>query len=672
MPGFTRLAPDLHVWTDTCNVYVLSDGDAAVLVDLGDGSVLERLGDIGVRTVEWVLLTHHHREQVQGAARLAEWRKRGTQVAAPAGERAFLERPTDFRKMRPTLGDPFTVYGASYVRPPVEPLAVDRAFAKMDDFAWRGREFWCIETPGHSPGHMSYLLRRDGERWLAFTGGLMLDGARLHTWFDSEWDYGFAKGIFELGKSAAQVAGYRPELLLPSHGPPVREPTRQLGEYVAKLKRLAELYVRGYDIQRFDNCDQDIVSRPSPVPHLWRLTPHLYKFRGPNYWVNFAMILSDAGRALLIDCGLFDRAFLDTAISRMRERLGLKGIDAIFVTHMHGDHALDAEHVRQKYGAKLWTMEGVADKFERPWDHDLAALLPAYNDRGRAAPGPLKFDRVVPPGSVIHWEGFELAVDWMPGQTPYHACLHGRIDGKTVAFTGDNIFASATDPRQGGNEAVVARNGGPLEDGYLYAAEFLHGIEPDLIVGGHCWAVAEPRELIARYRRRAEELRDAFRALSPEPEYRWMFDPYWVRALPYRVAAKPGTSAEFRLMLRNFEDRDLEFSVTFRCPAGLSVEPPSVTRKVAAESTAAVPVTLKVSADAAPGLRIVSMDITRAGRRHGELFDFIAFVGDPPPRRPGRGSGEGTGRLLRFTNASRSSDVSSREERDGGACNSQP
>jgi glyoxylase-like metal-dependent hydrolase (beta-lactamase superfamily II) len=65
-----ELTPDLFVWTDTCNVYVLRDGDAALLIDLGDGSVLDRLEDIGVKRVEWVLFTHHHREQCQGAPRL--------------------------------------------------------------------------------------------------------------------------------------------------------------------------------------------------------------------------------------------------------------------------------------------------------------------------------------------------------------------------------------------------------------------------------------------------------------------------------------------------------------------------------------------------------------------------------------------------------------------------
>src|SRR5690348_7594596 len=66
-----KLQPNLFLWTDTCNVWVLRDGDAALLIDLGDGSVLDHLPEIGVKRVEWVLFTQHHREQTQGAPRLA-------------------------------------------------------------------------------------------------------------------------------------------------------------------------------------------------------------------------------------------------------------------------------------------------------------------------------------------------------------------------------------------------------------------------------------------------------------------------------------------------------------------------------------------------------------------------------------------------------------------------
>ncbi|HOC00924.1 MAG TPA: MBL fold metallo-hydrolase, partial [Verrucomicrobiota bacterium] len=162
--------PDLYRWTDTCNVYVLRDGDAALLIDLGDGSVLDHLRGIGVSRVEWVLFTHHHREQCQGVARLTG---SGAQVAAPEAERAFFERPLGFRKMQVNLGDAFTIHGSSYVRPPIQPIPLDRTFKTNDTLTWRGHEFVCLDTRGNSPGSMTYVLQHGG-RTIAFSGDLML------------------------------------------------------------------------------------------------------------------------------------------------------------------------------------------------------------------------------------------------------------------------------------------------------------------------------------------------------------------------------------------------------------------------------------------------------------------------------------------------------------------
>src|SRR5688572_13002026 len=206
--------PEVFVWTDSCNVYVLRDGDAALLIDLGDGSVLEHLGEIGVNRVEWVLFTHHHREQCQGAPLL---QSKGIKVGAPDAERQLFEQPSNFRKMDVSLGDKFTIHGTSYVRPPIQPIPVDRAFSTNDVFHWRGHEILCVDTRGNSPGSMSYFLEgRDGR--LAFIGDVMLDGALMHTWFDTEWDYGFAAGIKALRASVDRLSSREPSLLLPSHG----------------------------------------------------------------------------------------------------------------------------------------------------------------------------------------------------------------------------------------------------------------------------------------------------------------------------------------------------------------------------------------------------------------------------------------------------------------------
>src|SRR6185436_16760122 len=127
---------DLFVWTDTCNVYVVRDGDAALLIDLGDGSVLDHLGEIGVNHVEWVLFTHHHREQCQGSEKL---KRTGAKIAAPEMERELFEKPASFRKMNVSLGDKFTIHGSSYVRPPIAPIPLGRTFRTNDTFVWRGR-----------------------------------------------------------------------------------------------------------------------------------------------------------------------------------------------------------------------------------------------------------------------------------------------------------------------------------------------------------------------------------------------------------------------------------------------------------------------------------------------------------------------------------------------------
>ncbi|HYG33401.1 MAG TPA: MBL fold metallo-hydrolase, partial [Clostridia bacterium] len=423
--------PDLFLWTDTCNVYVVRDGETALLIDLGDGSVLDHLGELGIKRVEWVLFTHHHREQCQGFSRLKGW---NVKVGAPEAERALFEQPSSFRKMNVRLGDAFTIHGASYVRPPIQPIPVDRAFKRMDTFTWHGKEFWCVDTRGNSPGAMSYMLR-DGERWLAFTGDVMLEGARMHTWFDTEWDYGFAAGVWAICNSAAQIAGYDPIWLLPSHGRPIRNPGKQLAEFQQKLFKLERLLVRGYPVSSFAGAVQDKVSRPTKVPHIWQVLPHVYKFRGPDSFSNFYLLLADSGHALAVDCGLLDEKFLDEALLGMKQHLGLKQIDAVIITHMHGDHFLQAPYLREKWGAQIWALDRMGPVCEHPEWFDYSAPIQSY---GSAVDG-VRFDRLFHSGEKLDWEGYHLSIDWMPGQTEFALCVQGEIDGRKVAFTGDNL-----------------------------------------------------------------------------------------------------------------------------------------------------------------------------------------------------------------------------------------
>jgi glyoxylase-like metal-dependent hydrolase (beta-lactamase superfamily II) len=619
-PDAKRL-PNVFMFHDTCNVYVIRDGDAALLIDLGDGSVLDHLAEIGVNKVEWVLFTHHHREQCQGYPKLKPW---NAKVGAPEAERALFERPVDFRKVNVRLGDAYTIHGASYVRPSMNPIKVDRGFKPMDLFSWRDYEFWCVDTRGNSPGAMSYMLQKEG-RWYGFTGDVMLEGAQMHTWFDTEWDYGFAAGIWAMANSAAQVAGYRPELLLPSHGPVVRSPVKQLEKYEEKLFRLEKLLVRGYPVNSFASAVQDKVSRPTAVPHVWQISPHLFKFRGPNFFPNFYLIMSESGHGLAVDCGLLTTNFLESALQGMQQKLGLKQIDAVIPTHMHGDHFLQAPYLNEQWGAQLWAIERMVPVCERPEEFDYSAPIQAYNigvDR-------VQYDLVYKEGEKFKWQEYEFTMDWMPGQTEFALCVQGKIDGRLVAFTGDNIFGDPDDPEETGHEAMVAHNSAILEEGYIYGAEYLKKLKPDLLAGGHSYVMDKPAKFVERYRKWAYQMRDAFRELSSDKDYEYWFDPFWVRAEPYRVRIAPGEETEIQLHVRNFRSRTQKHEIAIHLPEGFSAEPAILTGSVPAESRAIFRYKLKAAENAPKGAAIVAFDITLDGKRHGEMFDSVVNVATP-------------------------------------------
>src|ERR671936_3081910 len=97
-----ELAPGISRFRDTCNVYVLRSGREAVLVDFGSGDVLDELAAFGVDRVTDVLLTHHHRDQLQGLSRAVE---AGARVWAPPVEADLIARVDERWQSRQIAND---------------------------------------------------------------------------------------------------------------------------------------------------------------------------------------------------------------------------------------------------------------------------------------------------------------------------------------------------------------------------------------------------------------------------------------------------------------------------------------------------------------------------------------------------------------------------------------
>ena len=609
--------PQVFVHQDTCNVYMLREGDSAILFNLGDGSILEELKKSGVKNIEWILFTDHHREQCQGIHRLD---RATTKVAAPKDEQALFETPLQFRKWRPTLGDAHTVHGASYVRPPATAIKLDRLLADGEVFTWRGHDITCVSTPGHSPGGMCYVLRK-GDQACAFTGGIMHDGARMTNWFDTEWDYGFGKGLDALIASVERLGALKLSWAFPAQGPAIQNASQQLKTYHHKLVEFRPDYLRGYPVKNLTQRPKaDAHIKPTAIPNIVQVTPHLYKFGDKLAGKNFSIIIADSGRGLLLDCGLFPELLLHDLIKDMQTHLGLTSIDALWINHMHGDHFTLGAVLQKRYGVRIWTLDRIVDKVENPLNYDYCALITSYNPEYEG----LKVDRPLRDGEIVEWEGLKLHIDWMPGQTEFGNCLWLELDGKRIAFTGDNLFGDPSDPQQNGHEAVVARNSAIFEEGYLLGSRYLRDLKPDIIMGAHNVLMAEPAAFVNRYHEWSKRIITRYKELLPDPNYEYQFDPFWVSAYPYRVDLQQQRSQEVTITVRNFRDQPQKHHIRLRLPPGVTAEPAILEGTVEARSRK--PFKVKITADSArmpAGVQMVPMDITLDGNRHGELFDFL-------------------------------------------------
>ncbi len=137
---------------ENCYIVRRPGSDTAVIVDPGDEAdrILEALSELGITTVEAILLTHTHFDHV-GAVK-AVHDGTGAPVYCPELEVDVLRNINDFVR--------FPGFG------PFEPYDADETIAGGEELDLAGLIFDVRFTPGHSPGHVTYAVR-DSDALLA-------------------------------------------------------------------------------------------------------------------------------------------------------------------------------------------------------------------------------------------------------------------------------------------------------------------------------------------------------------------------------------------------------------------------------------------------------------------------------------------------------------------------
>jgi len=202
---------------DGVNAYLLGD----VVVDAGTKGAAKRLiKALKGHAVGAHALTHGHPDHAGGSKRLAE----AFEVPVWVGERDRA----DVESGRPLIADSWAKpVMTRLVRYP--PVAVARSLREGDVV---GPGFVVLETPGHSPGHVSYW--RESDRTLVcgdvlFNMNIVTTARGLR-----EPPAMFTPDPARNRDSARRLAALEPELVLFGHGPPLRDPSI-LKEFVDAL-----------------------------------------------------------------------------------------------------------------------------------------------------------------------------------------------------------------------------------------------------------------------------------------------------------------------------------------------------------------------------------------------------------------------------------------------------
>ena len=613
-----RISEHLFVIEDTCNVYVIRDGDHCVLIDFGSGCVLKHLASLGITKIDWILHTHHHRDQAQG-----DWIaiERGIPIAVPAHERHLFEDVERFWRNR-RIFELYEVRNDFFSLTRNVPVAA--SLHDYASFSWREHQFFVQPTPGHTIGSVTLITEIDGTK-VAFSGDLIYSPGKVQNLYDLQYYYGQHEGVDFSLYSLKQVCALTPDLLCPSHGREFRDPVAGMEELSEKLRQWFKYWHPGGSPPTIDY---------EPV----QIAPQV--FAHPMASSAFYAIISASGKALFIDYGsaswdffqsfrdatdTYDRMrFVAHAIDKLKAKHGLTSIDVAMPTHIHDDHVNGFPYLSRKYGTKIWCYENMVEILENPRGKNLGCLLGE----------PIKIDRSFRHNETFRWEEFEFQIMHSPGHTDYEMALFTTAGDKRVAFTGD---AFLNYDKKGIQHNLIYRNDTRTGD-YLASVRNLEEMQPAIIAPGHGESFAVTAEMVRQFEQRVQQQDGIFHELIADPDTDVGLDPSPVQIYPYQAIAVRGKAVSLQLRARNRRNREVTLELSLTVPSGWHSAPELVELRVPAEGTAAAKIELTVPLNwpESNGRRAVAADVVANGVYLGQVAEAVIDVqsGHDPHSRP--------------------------------------
>jgi hypothetical protein len=152
--------------------------------------------------------------------------------------------------------------------------------------------------------------------------------------------------------------------------------------------------------------------------------------------------------------------------------------DLVVPTHIHDDHTCGIPFLQRHQGTRCWALKEVGQVLADP---------AAWTSTPCTFPKPIRIDRWLSDGEKFRWEEYEFEIHFAPGQTEFHSVYAAMIDGRKVAFTGDNYFVAEV--LAGGKTEMLPFQTTVLRNSFQLAmhrrcADVMRAISPELICPG--------------------------------------------------------------------------------------------------------------------------------------------------------------------------------------------
>lgn len=528
--------------------YALVSGEKALLIDCPCSP--EGLKARGVKKVETVLLTHHHRD---GLAAIEGYLKDGSKVRAPAASAAWItpENVTKFWKDSLPLRNSRT----SYLVVPEGVAGVDCSLKGGSTVAFADWQIEVIDAPGPSRDHVAYLARKkEGGKRLLFSGDAVFAEGKMWSPYVTDWDHWTDAGLKPAAESLRALAALKPDLLLPAHGEVIGKGDAKSRAAIRALEKTAAAVDEAGYLKSYENYTRH---RKGDVPKYAFLAKEQSATNGskpwskisPNLWLtgNTYVLRSKDGPCLVVDP--WD-PHSEKQIPKLQKDEKLGPVEVVLCSHAHFDHYDGAYVLLTRDKPKVWTLDRVAPPIEEP-----ARLWAPFLDAR-----PLTIDKKPRDGETLRWREYSFKFHFLPGQTLFTMGVETTIDGKKCLFTADNFFHHEQYSGTGGWMGLN-RSGPHL---YEQSARKVLALKPDWILAEHGSAMEFSEE---DFRRRVEWAREAGRsadALSPSGRHRHDWNPHHVRVEPVLQKAKAGGTVKGELFVENVLSKARKLTVTLQ------------------------------------------------------------------------------------------------------------